>query len=77
MTNILNLISRPGNNLKKYKIKHIAKNTDILENSRYESKQDEYMRLQYFDFITKSSSDRKIYKTSQGLYIQCGVDNGS
>ena len=28
-----------------YKIKHIPKNRDILENSRYESKQDEYMRL--------------------------------
>ena len=28
-----------------YKIKPIPKNRDILENSRYESKQDEYMRL--------------------------------
>ena len=36
---------RPADNLKKYKIKHIPKNRDILENSRYKSKQDEYMRL--------------------------------
>ena len=36
---------QPVNNFKKYKIKHILKNKDILENSRYESKQDEYMRL--------------------------------
>ena len=35
------------------------------------------MRLKYFDFITKSSSDRMIHRTSQGLYIQCDVDNGS
>ena len=31
--------------LQKYKTKHIPKSRDILENSRYESKQDEYMRL--------------------------------
>ena len=54
---------RPADNFRKYKIKHIPKNRDILENST-------------FDFITKSS-DRMIYKTSQGLYIQCDVDNGS
>ena len=36
---------RPADNLKKYKIKHIPKNRDILENSKYESKQEEYMRL--------------------------------